>query len=169
MQHHPAAGHPFPTADAAGLAFPDRFVLWSVRKWVLGHKSEPRALAMLEEAYARTVSRDGMGLLDALMAALTAGASRRIAVHAPCCGPVSGDEMALLGTLALAQSHAALDLAAPLEAFLTPAGARRAAAPARALAEALAASGFRLSGIRSACPVSDPDAWTAATADATIH
>jgi hypothetical protein len=133
--------HVFDT-DTHGFA--DQFVLWSVRKWVMGHKGSPTALALLESAYARTSADGAAAHLDALMRAITTGAARRISVHAPCCAAVSTDELLLIDAVALAQTEVKVDVVFLLRRFLTPAGARAASAPLKALAASLRDSGLRL-------------------------
>ena len=68
--------------DTGTRGFADQVVLWSVRKWVVGHKGSPTALTLLENAYARTSADGAVAHLDAMMRAITSVASRRIAVHA---------------------------------------------------------------------------------------
>ncbi|MEN3974122.1 hypothetical protein [Emcibacter sp. SYSU 3D8] len=130
--------------DTETHTFADQLVLWSVRKWVMGHKGSPSALALLENAYARTSTDSAVAHLDLLMRAITAGAARRIAVHAPCCAAVSTDELLLIDAIALAQAERKVDVAFLLRRFLTPEGARAASAPLRALAAALQHGGLRL-------------------------
>ncbi len=130
--------------DTETHGFADQFVLWSVRKWVMGHKGSPTALALLESAYARTSAGGAFAHLDALMRAITSGAARRIAVHAPCCAAVSTDELLLIDAVALAQAEVKVDVAFLHRRFLTPAGTRAASAPLKALAAALRDSGLRL-------------------------
>jgi hypothetical protein len=136
------------TFDSETRGFADQFALWSMRKWVMGHKGSPTALALLESAFARTSTSHAVTHLDGLMRAITAGASRRIAVHAPCCTAISTDEQ-LLDAIALAQTEVKVDVAFLLRRFLTPAGARAAAAPLKALAASLREAGLRLT-VRSA-------------------
>jgi hypothetical protein len=126
------------------LAFPDRLALWAVRKWVSGHKGAPVALAMLASAFERTGAPEAPARLDTLMRAVTAGAARRIAVHAPCCAAVGADERLLLDALALAQADPKVDGTLLLRRFLTPDGARAAAGPLHDLARGLLRGGLRL-------------------------
>jgi hypothetical protein len=135
--------------DADIHSFADQFILWSIRKWVAGHRGSPTALALLESAYARTRTADAVIHLNALMRAITAGASRRIAVHAPCCPAISTDELLMIDAVALAQAEMKVDVAFLLRRFLTAAGARAAADPLRTLARTLRDSGLRLT-VRSA-------------------
>ncbi len=153
--------------DTETHGFTDQFVLWSVRKWVMGHKGSPTALALLESAYARTAAGGAAAHLDALMRAITAGAARRIAVHAPCCAAVSTDELLLVDAVALAQAGAKVDVAFLLRRFLTPAGARAASAPLRALAASLRDGGLRLT-VRSGTfpPAGTPPLESVATSAA---
>lgn len=137
------------TFDSETRGFADQFALWSMRKWVMGHKGSPTALALLESAFARTSTSQAVMHLDGLMRAITAGASRRIAVHAPCCTAISTDELLLLDAIALAQTEVKVDVAFLLRRFLTPAGARAAGAPLKALAAGLREAGLRLT-VRSA-------------------
>ncbi len=132
------------TFDAETRGFADQFALWAMRKWVMGHKGSPTALSLLEAAFGRTIAEGALIHLDGLMRAITCGAARRIAVHAPCCASTSMDELLLLDALALAQSEAKVDVAFLLRRFLTPAGARAASAPLQALARSLGDSGLRL-------------------------
>ncbi|MGE0667600.1 MAG: hypothetical protein AB7O49_13670 [Sphingomonadales bacterium] len=130
--------------DSETHGFADQLTLWSMRKWVMGHKGSPTALALLEGAFARTSADGAVAHLDALMRAITTGAARRIAVHAPCCAAVSTDELLLLDAVALAQTEAKVDVAFLLRRFLTPAGARAASVSLRGLATVLRDGGLRL-------------------------
>jgi hypothetical protein len=144
MTDQPLAAPTTHVFDAETRGFADQFVLWSMRKWVMGHKGSPGALSLLESAFARTSAEGAAGHLDALMRAITTGAARRIAVHAPCCAATSTDELLLLDAVALAQIEMKVDVAFLLRRFLTPAGARSASAPLKALAAALLGSGLKL-------------------------
>lgn len=141
------------TLDAETLGFADQFALWAMRKWVMGHKGSPTALSLLEAALARTSAEGALIHLDSLMRAITVGAARRIAVHAPCCAETSTDELSLLDALALAQCDPKVDVALLLRRFLTPAGAREASAPLQALARSLGDSGLRLTVGSRAHPI----------------
>lgn len=157
------------TFDTETRSFADQFALWSMRKWVMGHKGSPTALALLDSAYART-SADGAALhLDGLMRAITAGASRRIAVHAPCCTAVSTDELLVIDAIALAQADMKVDVALLLRRFLTAAGARAASAPLKLYALALRDSGLRLTVRSGTYPLAGAPALESVATSAAIH
>lgn len=157
------------TFDSDTRSFADQFMLWAMRKWVIGHKGAPAALALLQNAFDRTSAPDAVQHLNGLMQAITAGASRRIAVHAPCCTAVSGDELLVLDAIALAQAEVKVDVAFLLRRFLTPAGARAAAAPLRDLAAALRDSGLRLTVRSGTYPLAGVTTLDMVQVPATLH
>jgi hypothetical protein len=169
MHNEPLLHETLPVMEADHLAFPDRFLLWSIRKWVIGHKGVPQALAMLESAFSRTGMPCGAFRLDALMQAVTAGAARRIAVHAPCCSQVSQDEILLLDAIALAQTDTKVDVAFLLQQFLTPAGARIAEQLLRELACALEEAGMRLTLRTRRVPRTGYSVLASVPVGATVH
>ncbi len=155
--------------DAEAHSFADQFVLWSIRKWVVGHRGSPTALALLNSAYARTRTEDAVAHLDGLMRAITAGAARRIAVHAPCCPAVSPDELLMIDAVALAQAEMKVDVAFLLRRFLTPAGARAASVPLRSLARTLRDAGLRLTVRSAPCPIAGGTALHSVAGSTAIH
>lgn len=164
--HLSPATHVF---DTETHGFADQFVLWSVRKWVMGHKGSPTALALLESAYARTSADGAVTHLNALMLAITTGAARRVAVHAPCCAAISTDELLLIDAVALAQAEVKVDVAFLLRRFLTPAGARAASTPLKALAAALQGSGLRLTVRSGTYPLAGAVPLESVATSAAIH
>jgi hypothetical protein len=169
MDNEPQTNPTSQTFDAETRGFADQFVLWSMRKWVMGHKGSPTALALLESAYARTSADGAVVHLDALMRAITAGASRRIAVHAPCCTAVSTDELLLIDAIALAQAGIKVDVAFLLRRFLTAAGARAASMPLKSLALALRDSGLRLTVRSGTYPLASAGPLDSVGTSAAVH
>lgn len=125
-------------------------------------------LTLLESAYARTSADGAVEHLDGLMRAITTGAARRIAVHAPCCTAISTDELLLIDAVALAQAEVKVDVAFLLRRFLTPAGARAASGPLRAFARSLRESGLRLTVRSGTYPLATVPLESVATS-AAIH
>ena len=169
MNNEPQTNPTSQIFDAETRGFADQFALWSMRKWVMGHRGSPTALALLESAYARTSADGAVVHLDGLMRAITAGASRRIAVHAPCCTAVSNDELLLIDAIALAQAEMKVDVAFLLRRFLTAAGARAASAPLKSLALALRDSGLRLTVRSGTYPLADAFALESVATSAAVH
>ena len=169
MNHETTAEPITHVFDTETHGFADQFVLWSVRKWVIGHKGSPTALALLENAYARTSADGAVVHLDALMRAITKGAARRIAVHAPCCAAVSTDELLLIDAVALAQAEVKVDVAFLLRRFLTTAGARAASAPLKALAASLRDSGLRLTVRSGTYPLAGTTSLESVATSTALH
>ena len=94
------------TLDRECLTFPNRFLLWALRIWVVAHHQQRSPLAVLERAFRFLGSEEGAPLLNRLMMALGAAARRQVDVRPPCHIEISADERRLLDIVRMAQSAA---------------------------------------------------------------
>ena len=92
------------TLDRERLTFPNKFLLWALRIWVVAHHQQRSPLAVLERAFRFLGSEEGAPLLNRLMMALGAAARRQVDVRPPCHIEISADERRLLDIVRMAQS-----------------------------------------------------------------
>jgi len=92
-----------PVADGAierdGLGFPEQFVLWCWRVWVLGLYRGRCAVPVVERACTELGAAGAGSVVHRMMTALGDGARRPIDIRPPCYPTLSADEQRLLGAV----------------------------------------------------------------------
>jgi hypothetical protein len=132
------------------LPIGERFILWAVRQWQCELMSWHHDRALPPEGSALLRGFDLAGLRDTLsefailMDVLLFGARRALAIHAPSCACMSGDEAALIALCSLAQGERDGLLLASLGAMMVPAAADAAAFRFKLFAVALKDAGLNL-------------------------
>lgn len=149
--------------------FADKFTLWAVRKWVIGHQGQPGAHTMLRHSFPKAGTRDGFAALDGLMRSIAAGAQRHITIHAPCCSARSDDEQAIIDALAAAQLDDKVESGFLLAGMLTPTGMRAVETSLRTLARTLKDAGLTLPHSRSWTPPTHHAPLSAVPTSTAIH
>ena len=132
------------------LPIGERFILWAVRQWQceLIDRRDDRALPPEGSALLRGFDlaglRDTLSEFATLMDVLLFGARRALAIHAPSCSCMSGDEAALIALCSLAQGDRDGLLLASLDAMMVPVAADAAALRFKLFAMALKDAGLNL-------------------------
>ncbi len=130
--------------DIALLSRPERFLLWTMRAWVVGITEKIPVEDQIQDAFNRVGAPDATGQLFALMWILSHGASRMLNVDCVCAPRVSADERALLDILALVQCGRSFEALVMLRSMVSRETAVAAADSAAEIMRALAAAGFAL-------------------------
>lgn len=132
------------------LPIGERFILWALRQWQceLVAWRDDRALppegSALLRGFGLAGLRETLSEFAILMDVLLFGARRALAIHAPSCACMSGDEAALIALCSLAQGDRDGLLLASLDAMMVPAAADAAALRFKLFAMALKEAGLRL-------------------------
>ena len=132
------------------LPIGERFILWALRQWQceLINWRDDRALPPAGSALLRGFSlaglRETLSEFATLMDVLLFGARRALAIHAPSCSCMSGDEAAVIAFCSLAQVDRDGLLLASLDAMMVPAAADAAALRFKLFAIALKEAGLHL-------------------------
>lgn len=138
------------------LPISERFILWAVRQWQceLIDWRDDRALppegSALLRGFGLAGLRDTLTEFATLMDVLLFGARRALAIHAPSCACMSGDEAALIALCSLAQGNRDGLLLASLDAMMVPAAANAAALRFKLFGMALKDAGLHLPPQKSA-------------------
>lgn len=130
------------------LRFAERFVVWSVRKWVEVMRSDEKDTAGLRKAFLQAKVGDAFEAFDYLMRIVSASAKRTIDVRCVPCNEVSLDETMVLGMIEAGQQGDAVSAHMYLDDWVPTAAARIAFSPVSFVAEAMDRAGMRLAGNR---------------------
>lgn len=137
------------------LPIGERFILWALRQWqceLVGwhhDRALPPEGSPLLRGFDLAGLRDTLSDFATLMDVLLFGARRALAIHAPSCSCMSGDEAALIALCSLAQGDRDGLLLASLGAMMVPAAADAAALRFKLFARALEDAGLNLPPPRS--------------------
>jgi hypothetical protein len=89
--------------DRNDLSFPDQFLLWAIRLWVVGYHHQRPATTVLDRAFDFLGAPGAAALLNRAMMAVGAAGRHQIDIRPPCYRELSADERRLLEILGLAQ------------------------------------------------------------------
>ncbi|MDP1837505.1 MAG: hypothetical protein Q8N31_16215 [Reyranella sp.] len=132
------------------LPIGERFILWALRQWQCElvdwrhERALPPGGSALVRGFGLAGLPDTLGEFATLMDVLLFGARRALAIHAPSCSCMSGDEAALIALCSLAQGDRDGLLLASLDAMMVPAAADAAALRFKLFALALKGAGMNL-------------------------
>jgi hypothetical protein len=138
------------------LPIGERFILWALRQWQCElvdwrhDRAMPPGGSPLVRGFGLAGLPDTLSEFAALMDVLLFGARRALAIHAPSCSCMSGDEAALIALCSLAQGDRDGLLLASLDAMMVPAAADAAALRFKLFAMALKEAGLHLPPPQSA-------------------
>ena len=113
------------------LPIGERFILWALRQW---------QCELIDWRDDRALPPEGSALMDVLLF----GARRALAIHAPSCSCMSGDEATVIALCSQAQGDRDGLLLASLDAMMLPAAAGAAALRFKLFAIALKEAGLHL-------------------------
>lgn len=143
MDRHSAADG---EVERDGLGFPEQFVLWMMRIWVLGLHQERTVVPVIDRAFSALRVDNGGRLVERMMIALAEGARRTIDVRPPCCPTLSVDEQRLLDLLRFLQQEDPMRPLFVLSSFLRPECRGAVRAVGYELARLLLSAGIDLTG-----------------------
>lgn len=127
-------------------------LLWCMRVWVAGHPHAVGPDRRVHEVLARLDAPDAAPCLEEFMAALSRGATRRIAVKPVNGFPISEDERLVLDVFGLAQDARSFEALLRLRGLLRPEDACAALRSAEGIGSALTRAGrFLLAPEVEAC------------------
>lgn len=132
------------------LPIGERFLLWALRQWqcqLINWRDDrelPPEGSVLLRGFSLAGLRDTLSDFATLMDVLLFGARRALAIHAPSCSSMSGDEAAVIALCSLAQGDRDGLLLASLNAMMVPAAADAAAFRFKLFAMALKEAGLHL-------------------------
>ena len=130
--------------DFDDMRFPQQFVLWASRQWVL-HRSLPGwRQRLLLGGFTRLGIPDGAAALEQLMQALNPCSEEPLCFLRPCRHWVSEDECAFLGILAALQSGLNGTATERLGDWCAPVKLRRAFSAGKRLTALLSGAGLQL-------------------------
>jgi hypothetical protein len=136
--------------QVSDLTYGEQLVLWAARRWLANRSGWDRVGEEFALALGCGRARVALAVLETLLGALHGGARRTVYLHRLDCARVSGDEQALLATIAALQAGDTRRAAALLDCLLPPSALRAALGGAEALADALTDAGRVLPSRRTA-------------------
>ncbi len=129
-----------------GLGFPEQFVLWTMRIWVLGLHQERSVVPVIDQAFSALRTDNGGRLVERMMVALAEGARRTIDIRPPCYPTLSADEQRLLDLVRYLQQDDPMRPLFVLSSFLRPECRGAVRAIGYELARLLLSAGVDLTG-----------------------